>query len=332
MREDLILGTKIQNFLLSALLFMGMAVLLGSLGWLFAGRIGLFTAIGMVGASLILAPTVRAGWTMKVMGAQPLHYDQAPGLHDIVAALAQRAGLARAPRLYYLQSSDLNAFAAGPQRDAGIALTAGLLRYLNHRELVGVLAHELSHLRNNDTFFMNIASIVNRMTRHLSFIGQILLLIYAPMILLGGSSIPLILIVFLIGAPVLSSMLQLALSRTREFRADLSAVELTGDPRGLASALTKLENVRQHPWWGLFWPRNRDRSPSWLQSHPRSEERVRRLLSYEKDPDRIGTGREPYLQQRFKRHHSGDGSDPRRHAGVRFIPLSRRTPRIYYLG
>ena len=284
MRYDLIRNHKIQNLVLSALLLVGMGLLLGCVGWFIAGKVGFLIAVGAGAVLLLLSPGLSAHFAMKVSGARPLRYEQAPQLYDMTLTLSRRARLEATPRLYLLPSRELNAFATGESKDAAIALTSGLLHLLNPRELQGVLAHEISHLRNNDLSVMNLANTVNHLTRNLSFLGQILLLINLPMLVLGNFLVPWFLILVLIAAPLLSSLMQLTLSRTRELSADLSAAELTADPRGLASALMKLEHHRRTAWWQWLWPDFRRESPGWLRSHPNSEERVRRLLSFEKKP------------------------------------------------
>jgi heat shock protein HtpX len=270
---------KFQNMLASALILAGMALLLGAIGWVLAGSLGFFVALG-AGTALILGAGHPANLTMKLVGARPVSYYQAPEIYEILRKLSQRAGFDRVPRLYFLPSAELNAFAAGKRKDPAIAITRGLLAHLNYRELTGVLAHELSHLRHNDLYVRNIANVASILTRGFALIGQILLLLSLPLILVGVYETPWMLVLLLLAAPLLSVFLQLALSRTREFAADMGAAVLTGDPRGLASALGQLERRQSGILAFLFGlPSRQKTEPMWTRSHPDTRERIKRLLS-----------------------------------------------------
>jgi heat shock protein HtpX len=130
---------------------------------------------------------------------------------------------------------------------------------------------------------MTLADLVSRITHALSLVGQLLVLINLPLFLLNEATLSWLAILLLIFAPTLSALLQLALSRTREFDADLSAVDLTGDPQGLASALIKLEQQGGF-LERLLMPGRHDPEPSLLRTHPRTEERIQRLLSLSSTP------------------------------------------------
>jgi heat shock protein HtpX len=183
----------------------------------------------------------------------------------------------------------------GRRNEAGIAVTDGLLRGLGPRELTGVLAHELSHIANEDMWIMGLADAVSRLTSGLSLAGQILLLVNLPLLLLGQVTLPWLAVALLIAAPAVSALLQLALSRRREYDADLQAVRLTGDPRGLAAALSRLERYRSG-WLGrVLLPGRGDPDPSLLRTHPATDERVRRLLELEREVEVAFPG----VQQRF---------------------------------
>jgi heat shock protein HtpX len=210
---------------------------------------------------------------------------RAIGPHDLpevlpaLRVLAQRAGLERVPRLYYVPSAMLNAFAVGGRDDAVIAVTDGMLRALTLRELIGVLAHEISHIRNRDLWLMGIADLAGRLTRLMGLFGFALVLVGLPLWLSGAGGVPLLLIPLLVFAPQITTLLQLALSRAREFDADLDAAGLTGDPGGLASALAKLERHQRSPWEQILLPGQRLPDPSILRTHPPTEERIARLQS-----------------------------------------------------
>jgi heat shock protein HtpX len=202
-----------------------------------------------------------------------------PELVQAVKILAERASLLHTPSLYYVPSSSLNAFTTGTANESAIAVTDGLLRRLNLRELAGVLAHEISHIANRDLRVMSLADTVSRLTTLLSHLGLLLLFFTIPLWLVGVVKISLLAVAILITAPLLSALLQAALSRTREFAADIGAAELTGDPRGLASALVKIDNPYGRWWQRIFQPQGGESGPSSLRTHPPTEERVERLLS-----------------------------------------------------
>jgi heat shock protein HtpX len=173
----------------------------------------------------------------------------------------------------------LNAFATGTPQKAVIGITEGLLRRLTLNELAGVLAHEISHIRNNDLAVMGLADVMTRFTQMLAYLALILALINLPAFLLNEAEISFWGLVLLYLTPTAGSLIQLALSRTREYDADIEAVSLTGDPDSLASALEKLERYQ-----GQFWedmtlpvPGRRIPQPSLLRSHPPTEERIARL-------------------------------------------------------
>ncbi len=178
----------------------------------------------------------------------------------------------------------LNGFAVGRPGDAVIALTDGLLRSMTLREIAGVLAHETSHIRNNDLWLMGLADLVGRLTRLMTLAGLLLLILALPMWWAGVTNLPWLVIPLLLFAPQLTTLFELALSRAREFEADLDAAGLTGDPAGLASALAKLERAQRSPWERILLPGYRLPEPSILRSHPATEQRIARLRALEAAP------------------------------------------------
>ncbi|NOZ37230.1 MAG: M48 family metalloprotease, partial [Gammaproteobacteria bacterium] len=151
------------------------------------------------------------------------------------------------------------------------------------RETIGVLAHEISHIQNNDMWVMGIADMFSRLTSMLSLFGQLLLLLNLPLIIFSAVSINWMAILILIFAPSLSALAQLGLSRTREYDADLNAARLTGDPEGLARALLKIERQQGSFMERIFLPGRRIPDPSLLRTHPPTDERVRRLMELRHD-------------------------------------------------
>jgi heat shock protein HtpX len=268
---------KLNNVVHAVLLLGGMVGLLMLVGWMVAGGPGLFwmavLGVFMVGVTPRLSPAL----ILRMYRARRLVPGELPGLENLVARLSQQAGLAAPPALFYIPSPLMNAFSVGGGKEAAIAVTDGLLRGLNSRELLGVMAHEVSHIRHNDMWLMSLADAMSRVVGGFSFFGQVLFFINLPLLLISGQSMPWLPILLLILAPSLSALLQLALSRNREFDADLGAARLTGDPLGLAQALEKLEVSQEVLWHHFLIPGRRNRQPSLLRTHPHSEQRIARL-------------------------------------------------------
>lgn len=237
---------------------------------------GAMVALGMV-AGLILAPDLPRRMILSGYQAQRLTGRDAPGLVGALAELARRAGLPRAPALYRVPSSLPNAFAMGTPEDSSICVTDGLLELLDGRELAGVLAHEVGHIANRDLWVMGVADMMSRLVSLASWLGQLLLLLNLPLVLAGMVHVPWHVVILLVFAPTLMALVQLGLSRTREYDADRAAAELAGDPEGLVRALVKLERRVGRFWEEILLPGRRIPEPSLLRTHPPTESRIRRL-------------------------------------------------------
>jgi heat shock protein HtpX len=269
---------KLRNMLHSWLLIAGSLLLLAATAWALAGPAGVVWAA--IGGAIALAMSLRVspGMVIRLYGARPISVQDYPEGVYVLRELARRAELPRPPQLYYVPSRTMNAFAVGQPEDSAICITDGLIRGFNIRQLAGVLAHEMSHIRNGDLRVMAIADLVSRMTSTMSMVGVLLLFLNLPLLAAGGAPIPWLGILLLMAAPSVSALMQLALSRAREYDADLDAAGLTGDPEGLASALATLER-RQGRMWEMMLPGQRIPDPSILRSHPRTEDRIARLMS-----------------------------------------------------
>ncbi|MFQ5959613.1 MAG: zinc metalloprotease HtpX [Alphaproteobacteria bacterium] len=274
-----LLTHQLGNFVQSLVLLGGMVGLLGLIAWIVAGPEAIVWTLLGGAVALALGPRVSPRFVLRLYGAREVRPEETPDLHALVGELARRTGLGRAPRLYYVPSSAMNAFTLGRRDDAAMTVTDGLLRRLGGRELAGVLAHEISHIRHNDMWIMGLADSVSRLTRTLSLFGTLLLFVNLPLFLLDYGHVPWLAIVILVVSPTASALMQLALSRNREFDADLGAARITGDPVGLASALDKLERYQGRMWEQIFMPGRRIPEPSLLRTHPPTEERVHRLLA-----------------------------------------------------
>ena len=277
MRQERIANHSVLNRIHTVLLFGAMLLLLGVLGFSLGGISGLLWGGVLALPFLLLGQRISPRWLLRMYGARPLAPYEAPALYSTVRALSERAGLPAPPQLYYVPHRTMNAFSVGTRDDPALGVTDGLLRALSPRELSGVMAHEISHIRQNDLRVMTFADLIGRMTGFLSTTGQFLLFLNLPLLLMGRAPISWLAVVLLLVAPNVSGLLRLALSRTRELDADLGAARLSGDPLGLASALRKMECYGTG-WLDRMLRPYRTPSRSLLRTHPETEERVERLL------------------------------------------------------
>jgi heat shock protein HtpX len=264
----------VRNALHTAILIGGSALLLAVIAWTVLGWTGLVWAAILGAFGLWTMGRVSPKMVLGLYKARALRPDEMPEVHDIVRNLARRAELPSVPRLYYVPSKILNAFAVGKREDSAIAVTDGLLRAMTMRQIAGILAHETAHIRSGDLRVMALADVLTRVTSSMAMLG----LIGIPFLFGVNIQIPLIGLLLLIFAPTLGGLLQLALSRTREYDADLDGAALTGDPAGLASALEMLERRQGRAWEGLF-PGGRVPNPSLLRTHPATQDRIARLMA-----------------------------------------------------
>ncbi|WP_375757855.1 zinc metalloprotease HtpX [Corallococcus exercitus] len=226
---------------------------------------------------------------LAIHGAQPLPYEQAPWLHEMVERLAARAGMPK-PKVYLLPTAQPNAFATGRNPShAAVAVTAGIVDILDRRELEGVLAHEIGHVRNRDTLIGTVAATLAGI---ISYAAQMLFWFGGSMLSRGDdeeggglagamSNLGLLLV-----APIAATLLQLAVSRSREYGADATGAELCGDPDALASALLKMERGAEAMPYDrapatshlfIVNPLHHGGVMSLFSTHPPIPERVRRL-------------------------------------------------------
>jgi len=256
-----------------------LAALLGLLAWIVGdGPLAVF-ALALVTGLYFANPAASPRLVTLLYPGRLLHPAEAPRQFALLAELARRAGLPRVPRLYYIPSRVMNAFATGGRDDALIAVSDGLLRRLDLREQAGVLAHEVSHVANGDLAVMAFADMVSRIAGAFGLFGQILFLVSLPTALVTGADMPWLALLILLAAPTVSALVQLALSRNREYEADLAAAELTGDPAGLAAALDKLERYQGRYWEQILMPGRGVPEPSLLRTHPDTQDRIARLLA-----------------------------------------------------
>jgi heat shock protein HtpX len=271
---------RVLNLVQTILLAGGSLALFMATAYVFFGPQGVVFAIIFGAVSLYTASQVSPAMVLRMYRAQPVSRHQFAAGHDLLETLSLRAGLAAKPKLYVIPSDLMNAFAVGRVHDSAICLTDKLIRSLTLRELAAVMAHEISHIVNADIRVMAIADMVSRFTSFLSTFGIVTLLLNLPSVIQGGTEqVPWGAVLLLLFAPTIGALLQLGLSRTREYDADFGAVMLTGDPDALASALLKLETAQKAHWEGMVLPGGRIPDPSLLRSHPRTADRIARLMA-----------------------------------------------------
>lgn len=249
------------------------------------------TSGAMIGVGLAAITNLGAWYysdriALAAYRAQPVSLQQAPGLHRIVDRLAQRADIPK-PAVYVIPGAAANAFATGRDPNhAAVAVTQGIIDLLPADELEGVIAHELSHIMSRDTLTQAVAATI---AGAISFLAQLL----SYSLWFGGLSRddeganPLALLGTVILAPIAATVIQLGISRTREFAADAGAARLTGNPQALARALQRLDaSARRQPMGGnpAFEPLMivnalpKQSMASLFSTHPSTEQRVQRLL------------------------------------------------------
>ena len=273
-----------MNTFRTAVLLAAITGLFLAIGFLLGGTPGIIIALVLAGVMNFFAYWSSDKLALRMAGAREVSPEEAPGLHRTVEEVSHLSGMPK-PRVYIVENETPNAFATGRNPEhAAVAVTTGIMRLLDERELRGVLGHELGHVRNRDILTSAIVA---------TLAGAISMLAWMGMWFGGGRSRDnayggIIALAVLIIAPIAAAMIQMGISRTREYAADRTGAEVTHDPEALASALEKLERGVQarpldatpmaestahlyivHPFAGgvgrLF------------STHPPIEERVRRL-------------------------------------------------------
>jgi heat shock protein HtpX len=233
--------SNLTNSLKTWTLLAALGGLLIAIGGLLGGRSGLVIALLFAVAMNAFVYWKSDSLALRANGARELEPGELPQIRAIVADLAQRAGLPM-PRLYVVDRPEPNAFATG--RDpahAAVAVTSGILDVMDERQLRGVLAHELSHVKNRDTLVGTIAATIGGAISFLAQMAQFQLIFGGGRDDEngGGGGFGALIAIFL--APLAALIIQLAVSRGREYGADASGAQLTGDPEGLAEALLVLD-------------------------------------------------------------------------------------------
>ncbi|MFW5844983.1 MAG: zinc metalloprotease HtpX [Planctomycetota bacterium] len=238
-----------------------------------------FGLLVITGATLLglFMPQMPPHLVMRLHRARPLQPGELPWLDARLGDLARRAGLQRTPQCWLMPGHSLNAFATGTPEQGAIAISSGMLRHLDARHLQGVLAHEVTHLANRDVALLAFAGQAAGIVRMLATLTWMLVLLSLPLVLIGAVAIHPLTLLLLACTPTAALLLVQALSRSREYAADLGAAELLGSPRHLAEALSLLERSQRPLFWPFRLANPEDAIPVWLRSHPPAAERIRRL-------------------------------------------------------
>ena len=228
-----------MNYVRTAILLAGLTGLFMGVGYLIGGASGALIALLIAAATNLFSYWNSDRIVLSLYGAHEVDRATAPDLYDLVAELSSRAGLPM-PRVFLIDEAQPNAFATGRNpENAAVAVTAGLVHSLSRQELAGVIAHELAHVKNHDTLLMTITATIAGAISMLAQFGMFF----------GGNNRdnngPGIVgsIAMMILAPLGAMLVQMAISRTREYAADNLGARIVGQPMWLASALVKIENA-----------------------------------------------------------------------------------------
>ncbi len=324
------------SYLKTTILLAGLTALFMAVGFLLGGKTGLIIAFVAALGMNLFSYWNSGDMVLSMYGAREVDAYTAPEFHGIVARLAERAGLPM-PRVYIIENDQPNAFATGRDPEhAAVAATTGLLQRLTPEEIAGVMAHELAHVKNHDTLIMTITATIAGAVSMLANFG----------LFFGGSSNdgrggnPLGMVGAVLAAilaPIAATLVQMAISRTREFEADRIGAEICGRPTWLADALTNIHNAANHipnhqaeahPATAHLFianPLGGANFASLFSTHPDMGERVARLRAMAAPAGGFGGGGSGggFTQPRDGR--SPWGAPPQSQGGG-FMPQNRRGP------
>lgn len=271
------------NWLKTSILMAGIVALFGAVGAMIGGQQGMLIALLVGGGMNVWAYWFSDKMVLKMYNARQVDATTSPYLYNMVRELANRANMPM-PKVYIIDEAQPNAFATGRNPDnAAVAATSGIMRMLSERELRGVMAHELAHVKNRDILISTMSATVAGAISMLAQFGMFF----------GGRGDnrphPALQILVMILAPMAAMIIQMAISRTREFGADRGGAEISGDPEALASALAKIEAyakgipmhaAEQHPETAqmmIMNPLSGGGLRGLFSTHPSTQERIARL-------------------------------------------------------
>lgn len=287
------MGIFVNGLKTAFLLGLMMALCLG-VGYAIGREGGMLFGLVIGGGMSLVSYFFSDKIALLSVGAQPVTREQAPELYDLTEQLAQRAGIPM-PKLYYSQAQAPNAFATGRNpRNGAVCVTAGLMNMMSTQELQGVIAHELSHIKHRDILISTMAAVV---AGAISYAAHMALWFGGGRGRRESSAFDIVaLLLTIILAPIAAMLIQMAISRSREYAADARGAQLAGGPEGLISALKKLEDAnRRIPMnvspaeshMFIVMPLTMDRSmfTDWFRTHPATEKRIAKLLGMMGEPN-----------------------------------------------
>ncbi len=274
-----LLFMKIKNYLQFLLMIFGMLGIMSFLGFTIAGFTGVLIALATAGFGFFFTSNFSISWILRRKNAQLIQPGESPVLHGMVETLARKANIEKMPALFFDNTPEINAYTVEDKERAAIVMSKGLISNLTKEEIFGVLAHEIAHLKNNDIQIMLFSEQIRKLTGYMAFFGQVLLIVSLPLLFLNQVVVPWLTILLLIAAPTISFLFQIAVSRNREFRADMDAAILVGDSRGLSRALKKIS--MQTTFWKKLYPPYLKNVPEILRTHPDTKARIQRLKELE---------------------------------------------------
>jgi len=277
------------NILKTFIFLAALTALFMVVGRVLGGQTGMFIAFIMAAVMNLGAYWFSGSIALKMSGAVPINELEAPGLHQTISYLAKNAGIPK-PKVYFIPDESPNAFATGrnPQ-NAAVAVTRGLMNLLDKDEVEGVLAHELAHIKNRDILISSIAAMIAGAISMIANMAQWAMIFGG----FGGSDDEegggniFTVIIMMIVAPLAAMLIQMAISRSREYLADQTGAKISGRPQNLASALKKID------MWAHQLPMNVNPATAQMyiinplkggfiqnlfSTHPPIEERVKRLM------------------------------------------------------
>ncbi|HEY7382872.1 MAG TPA: zinc metalloprotease HtpX [Beijerinckiaceae bacterium] len=272
-----------MNYVKTAMLLAALTALFGVVGYLLGGPNGMLIALGVAVVTNLFAYWNSDKLALSAHGAVEVDERTAPELVGMVRQLSERAGLPM-PRVYLIDNPQPNAFATGRNpENAAVAATTGIMELLTYDELAGVMAHELAHIRNRDTLIMTVSATIAGAISTIAQFG----------FLFGGRDgerpNPLVMIATAILAPLAAMIIQMAVSRSREYGADHVGAQICGDPTALASALAKIEagvahienpEAERHPATAHMFiinPLSGHGMDNLFSTHPSTENRIAAL-------------------------------------------------------
>jgi heat shock protein HtpX len=276
------------NLMKTAILMAAITALFMAIGSLIGGQTGMMVALVVALGMNFFSYWFSDKLVLKMYNAQQVDESSAPQFYRMVAELAQRAQLPM-PKVYLINEDAPNAFATGRNpENAAVAATTGILRVLSERELRGVMAHELAHVRHRDILISTVSA---TMAGAISMLANFAMF-FGGRDSEGRSHNPVVGLLVMFLAPIAASLIQMAISRAREFEADRGGAEISGDPRSLASALQKIHQyanggipmqaAERHPETAqmmIMNPLSAGGLRGLFSTHPSTEERVQRLMA-----------------------------------------------------